>query len=113
METYSSDCLHQGCENCCGFGSSNMQLRDFSIQYHELAAANNQLRRDLDAQVQRTKSIESALKMEMDVRVKAESQGHILQHIAHITEVSRKDADKRQTMILARRSDLVCTLGGI
>ena len=64
--------LQEGCEDCVAIDSIRKQFRDLYTRYQDICAAYNQARRDLDTQVQRTKSVDSVLRMERNLRVDIE-----------------------------------------
>ena len=62
------------------------QLQDLRSQYQDLYAAYNQARRELDFQIQRTKSVDSALNTERNVRAETEIHCQVLQHTVSTIE---------------------------
>lgn len=99
--------LQGGCEDCFAIDSMRKQFRDLYTQYQALCTAYNQARRDLDTQVQRTKSVDSVLHMERNLRVEMEMRCQILQHAVDTIESSKHEADKQQMGTIAKLTDIL------
>ncbi len=96
-----------GCEDCFAIDSMRKQFRDLYTQYQALCTAYNQARRDLDTQVQRTKSVDSVLHMERNLRVEMEMRCQILQHAADTVESCKNEADKQQMGTISKLIDIL------
>ncbi|MCJ1455407.1 hypothetical protein MMC28_005762 [Mycoblastus sanguinarius] len=87
--------------------SLRKQFRALDTQYQDVCAAYNQVRRDLDAQVQRTKSVDSILNMERNMRVETEIRCQILQHTVDTIKSSKREADKQKMATIAKLTDVL------
>ena len=83
------------------------QLQDLDIQYQGLCAAYNQLRRDFNLQVQQTKSVDSMLAVERNVRMETENRCQMLQHTMSTTKNGQIEADKQQMATIAKLADIL------
>jgi len=83
------------------------QFRNLYTQYQDLCAAYNQVRRDLDTQVQRTRSADSVLNMERNVRVETGIRCQTLQHTVDTIESGKYEADQQQMGTIAKLTDIL------
>ena len=83
------------------------QFQDLHTQYQDLCAAYNQVRRDLDLQVQQTKSVNSMLNVERNVRIETEIRCQMLQHTVSTVKNRQNEADKQQMATIAKLADIL------
>jgi len=85
------------------------EFQDLYIQYQDLCAAYNQARRDLDLQVQQTRSVDSMLSMERNMRMEAETRCQMLQHTVSTNENRQNEAEKQQMATIAKLTNILHT----
>ncbi len=91
-EKTSSQNLPEWCWYYIAIDSLRKQLRDLYTQYQHWCAAYNQAREDVNTQIRRIKSIDSALNMKRNAQVKKKT---------------RYEADKQQMIIIAKFIDIL------
>lgn len=85
------------------------EFQDLYIQYQDVCAAYNKARRDLDLQAQQTKSVDSMLSTERNMRMETETRCQMLQYTVSTIENMQNEADKQQMATIAKLTDILHT----